>query len=422
MKKIITGFIVTAAVSLLSACAVFAPPATPTPTPSPAPTRAPTATLIPSATLAPSATPLPSATPVPTLNYPAAGMGPTGFPTDVDPLTGLKVTDPALLDRRPIVIKVENLPREHRPQFGLSRADLVYEYYTEQGSTRFAAVYFGQDAERVGPIRSGRFFDVNVVQMYRGIFIFGSAYSAVWNRFVNSDFADRLVLENDFSCPALCRFEPNGRDLLVANTAELGKYVKTRAIDNSRQVLDGMFFQQQAPSGGDPANQVYVRFSGAIYNRWDYDPATGRYLRFSDTQNDINRNNEKYAQLTDGNDGKPIAFENVVTFCVAHEYYFKSDQIEVVDMLMQPGGGNYVACDGKSYPTGSGPAWLARDGKIYQVTYQRAKKDAPLTLLGADGQPFAFKPGQTWFEVIGASSTYKQEAPGVWRFTFAIVP
>ncbi|HMN61059.1 MAG TPA: DUF3048 domain-containing protein, partial [Anaerolinea sp.] len=225
-----------------------APPAAPTPTPSQAPTRAPTATLIPSATLAPSATPLPSATPVPTLNYPAAGMGPTGFPTEVDPLTGLKVTDLTLLDRRPIVIKVENLPREHRPQFGLSRADLVYEYYTEQGSTRFAAVYYGQDAERVGPIRSGRFFDVNVVQMYRGIFIFGSAYSAVWNRFVNSDFADRLVLENEFSCPALCRFEPNGRDLLVANTAELGKYVKTRAIDNSRQALDGMFFQQQAPA------------------------------------------------------------------------------------------------------------------------------------------------------------------------------
>ena len=209
------------------------------------------------------------------------------------------MTDLTLLDRRPIVIKVENLPREHRPQYGLSLADLVYEYYTEQGGTRFAAVFYGQDANKVGPIRSGRFFDVNVVQMYRGIFIFGSAYSAVWNRFVNSDFADRLVLENDFSCPALCRFEPNGRDLLVANTTEMAKYVKTRAVDNSRQVLDGMFFQQQPPANGDLANQVYVRYSGAIYNRWDYDPASGRYLRFEDTQNDIDRKNEVYAQLTD---------------------------------------------------------------------------------------------------------------------------
>jgi hypothetical protein len=56
-----------------------------------------------------------------------------------------------------------------------------------------------------------------------------------------------------------------------------------------------MFFQLAMPSGGSPANQVYVRYSGAIYNRWDYDAASGRYLRFSDVENDINRDNEVYA-------------------------------------------------------------------------------------------------------------------------------
>ncbi len=421
MKNIRAGFIILVSALLLSACGILIAPATPTASPTPR-RAAPSATPQPSATLAPSSTPLPTWTPIPTLDYPAAGLGPANFPNDVDPLTGLKVTDLTLLDRRPVVIKVENLPREHRPQFGLSHADIVYEYYTEQGGTRFATIFYGQDADRVGPIRSGRFFDVNVVQMYRGIFIFGSAYSAVWNRFVNSDFSDRLVLENEFSCPSLCRFEPQGRNLLVAKTADLAAYVKTRAIDNSRQALDGMFFQLQPPANGDLANQVYVRYSGAIYNRWDYDPATGRYLRFEDTQNDIDRKNEVYAQLTDALDATPISAANVVTFCVAHEYYFKSDQIEVVDMLLQLGGGNYVACDGKTYPTGSGPAWLARDGKIYPVMYQRTAKDSPLTLVGQDGKPFAFKPGSTWFEVIGASSTITQETPGVWRFNFAIVP
>ena len=421
MKKIHSGFIILLAVFFLSACNTIL--ATPTPTVIPPTPRVMTLpTLIPSATLAPSSTPLPTWTPVPTLDYPPAGYGPTNFPPDINPLTGLKVSDPAVLDRRPIVIKVENLPREHRPQYGLSLADLVFEYYTEQGGTRFAGVYYGQNAEMVGPIRSGRFFDVSIVQMYRGIFIFGSAYSAVWNRFVNSDFYDRMLLENQFSCPALCRFEPKGRNLLVANTIEVANYAKSRAVDNSRQVLDGMYFQLQPPPNGDLGNQVYVRYSGAIYNRWDYDAASGRYLRYEDTQNDVNRNNEVYAQLTDQLNSKPIAADNVVTFCVAHEYYFKSDQIEVVDMLMQPGGGSYVACDGKSYPTGSGPAWLARDGKMYQVTYLRAKKDAPLSLIGADGQPFPYKPGQTWYEVIGASSSVEQETPGVWRFTFRIVP
>jgi hypothetical protein len=76
----------------------------------------------------------------------------------VNPLTGWRVTDPALLDRRPLLVKVENLPRGSRPQHGLSFADMVFEYYTELGSTRFAALFYGQDAQVVGPIRSARFW------------------------------------------------------------------------------------------------------------------------------------------------------------------------------------------------------------------------------------------------------------------------
>jgi len=100
-----------------------------------------TSTSIPTETMQPTATPTQTPTATPTVDYPVDGRGPTNFDQDVSPLTGLKVTDPAVLERRPIIIKVENLPREHRPQWGLSFADLVYEYYTEFGGTRFAAVF-----------------------------------------------------------------------------------------------------------------------------------------------------------------------------------------------------------------------------------------------------------------------------------------
>ena len=98
-------------------------------------------------------------------------------------------------------------------------------------------------------------------------------------------------------CPALCRLEPNGRDLLVANTAEMAKYVKTRAVDNSRQVLDGMFFQQQPPANGNIAQQVFVRYSGAIYNRWDYDASTRRYLRYAEIDYKHGKYRGSYANL-----------------------------------------------------------------------------------------------------------------------------
>jgi hypothetical protein len=257
--------------------------------------------------------------PTPTRSFPLEGRGPTGFEEDVNPLTGLELADPALLDRRPVMIKIENLPRAHRPQWGLSVADLVYEYYTEFGATRFAAVFYGEDAERVGPIRSGRFFDSNIVQMYKAIFVYGMAYPDVQSRFITSNFANRLIFETNESCPALCRFDPNGQNLLVANTAAMSDYLVMRNVDNTRQNLDGMFFKLEAPQGGSPASQVFIRYSGAIYNRWDYDATSGTYLRFSDKENDIDRQNEVYEQLTDRLNGEPIARQNVAMLCVPHE-------------------------------------------------------------------------------------------------------
>jgi len=100
---------------LLTSCSILTP-AEPTPTPTPLP-PAPTATETP--TPEPTATSVPTATPTPL--YPAEGFGPTNFPEDIDPLTGLKVEDPAILNRRPILIKVQTC-REAAPAIRLSKA------------------------------------------------------------------------------------------------------------------------------------------------------------------------------------------------------------------------------------------------------------------------------------------------------------
>jgi hypothetical protein len=407
---------------LLSACGRAANP-TAAPSPTVEERVAATVKVKPSETAKPTTTPTetpipPTETPtaVPTLAFPAEGRGPTGFESGVNPLTGLAVSNPALLERRPIVIKVENIPREHRPQWGLTLADLVYEYYTEMGSTRFSAIYYGQDSQVVGPIRSGRFFDSNVIEMYKGIFVFGSAYVDVRNRFFNSDFASRLILETTDSCPSVCRYDPGGKNFLVADTAALQDYVKTRNVDNTRQNLDGMFFQQAPPAGGQDALQLFVRYSGAIYNRWDYDAASGRYLRFAETQNDINRNNEVYAQLTDRQTSLPVTADTVVMLCVPHRDYVRTAEMEVLEILMDPKYPSYVGCDGKTYQGGSGAAFAARNGKIYPVSWQRSSLDSVLTLVNPDGSLFAFKPGQTWFEVLGSNSRIENQE-NAWRFT-----
>ena len=367
----------------------------------PEPTALPTFTPPPSS--AATATATQAATPAPTPLYPAEGMGPSGFPADVNPLTGLKVENPALLERRPMVVQVSNLPRNVRPQFGLSLTDIVYEYYTEQGSTRFAALFLGKDAETVGSIRSARMFDASIVRMYKAILAFGSGDVRVRDRLYNSEYASRLVSEFPAGCEPMCRFEPNGVNYLVTNTAELTSYVTESGVPNGRQNLDGMFFKLEPPEGGTASGRVFVHYSGGIYNRWDYDTATGKYARFSETTDNLSGpENDTYAPLTDRLTNQPITADNMLVVLAPHEYY--SQRPEIIDMPFGP----------------SGTAYLFRDGQAYKVLWQRPSAESVLYLTLEDGTtPFPFKPGNTWVEVMGSSSKVAQEGQD-WRFTFQI--
>jgi hypothetical protein len=372
---------------LLGACG----PAVPTgPLPTETIAASPTAA-VPSAT----ATSEPSTAPL----YPLEGYGPGGFPADVNPLTGLVPGDPALLDRRPLLVKISNLPRTVRPQWGLSLADIVFEYYTEEGTTRFAALFYGNDASIVGPIRSARFMDAHLVRGYKAAFAFGSAYDKVIERLYNAEYFDQLFIEGSSS--PMTRYDPNGMNHLVVDTADLSAAMSARAAGNARQDLDGMFFQLEAPSaalaGSGNGTTLVVRFSGSIYDRWDYDPAAGRYLRFVDETDDFNGGlGEVYTQATDRLTEQPLASDNVVVLFALYELYNEAPEVRDVQLV------------------GSGPAYLFRDGRAYQLTWVRDAFSV-VTLIGPGGAPFPFKPGTTWFEVVGSRSTVEVNGQG-WRF------
>ncbi|MCS6994499.1 MAG: DUF3048 domain-containing protein [Anaerolineales bacterium] len=387
---------------LVTACATVIPLSA---SPTPLPTATSTVTVTVTLTVTPTVTetPSPTITPTPTRDYPPEGYGPSGFPSNVNPLTGLKVENPALLERRPIIVKVANLPRAYRPQWGLSLADHVYEYYIEEGTTRFAAVFLGQDAAMVGPIRSGRLFDHHLINMYRANFAFGSADARVRALLYNQSYANRLVIES--ACPPMCRYEPNGVNYLMTNTADLTTYINNRRLreGNGRQNLDGLAFDYDVPTGGQAARVAFVRYSAAIYNRWDYDPQTGKYARFSDTQNDLRQGlDEFYAPLTDRLTGAPITADNVVVLFVSHRYF--SRQPEIIDIVF----------------SGPDKAYLLRDGQMFALQWYRNALDQLFILVGPDGKPFPLKPGNTWFEIVGTSTQLTGGEGGSWRFTFQI--
>ena len=84
------------------------------------------------------------------------------------PLTGLPDPSGASQTRASLGVKIENTP-ESRPQSGLDVADIVYEEMVEGGITRFWAFFNSAAPEVVGPIRSVRFMDPNIVWPFGGV-------------------------------------------------------------------------------------------------------------------------------------------------------------------------------------------------------------------------------------------------------------
>jgi hypothetical protein len=383
--------------------------------PTPGDELEPTATLLPatprpSATAAvfelrPTNTPQATPTPLQVESLPGFGYGPSGFPEDINPLTGLAVTDPALLERRPMAIKISNFPRDVRPQWGLTAADHVYEYYLEDGLTRFLGIFYGQDASRVGPVRSARLFDAHIVRMYKSIFAFGYGDDQVVDELIASEFSHLLVIQHNDNCPPLCRIETgDSYNNLFADTAALSQYITQRGDANQRQNLDGLRFENASmiTFGGGEAERIAVRYSDYSYHLWEYDAATRRYNRSQEAETRA-PGQEVYAPLTDSLNGQQVAADNLVILFVNTDYYYKSKSTEIYNINL----------------LGEGQAYALRDGKIFKITWKRTAPDAILS-LELSGAPFPLKPGNVWFIVLGETSAYRKLDNASWEFTYSI--
>ncbi len=331
-------------------------------------------------------------------------IGPENFDIGINPLTGKLINDPHLLDRRPMAVKISNDPRPMRPQWGLSLADIVYEYYTEWGKTRFIAVFLGNDAELAGPIRSARFFDENIIRMYKSVLAYVGADDRVLKKFYKADFADRLISEWPAGCPPICRIDPKMWNHAITNTAWLSQHVSKLGISNTPQDLRGMAFNESPPGGGEKGTSLSLRFSPYYYSQWNYDFSHQNYIRLEDSQDDDKDQGELFDVLNDRLTGEVISADNVVVLYANYQYIVKKEDAEVVNIDI----------------LGEGDALCFRNGFVYKLKWIRKTKETLLTLLDADGNYFLFKPGQTWFEVVGTSSSTMVGKHGIFSIIFNI--
>jgi hypothetical protein len=347
-------------------------------------------------------TPLPSNTPATAL----APALPLELPPNYNPYTGQIPANAALLERRPIAVKITNFPRRVRGyQFGLSRSDVAYEYYIEDGLTRFIAVFYGQDAEKAGPVRSGRYFDEHIARMYQSYLVFANADERVETHLLESDILQRLVVPTGLNCPPLCRDTTiNDYNNFFINTAGLTEYTRKIGHENVRQELRSSYFELLPPAWPLEVNEITVRYSIYSYHSWRYDSLRRLYLRYADAVDANTRQDEVYEPHVDVLTGEQLSAANVVVLVVHHG--FKSEReraAQVFDILL----------------VNEGQAYIFREGRAIPGIWQRDALEQPIRLFDMGRNPLSLTPGQTYYIVINPEASLEQGEKSV-RFTFSI--
>jgi hypothetical protein len=339
----------------------------------------------------------------------ATPSGETGLSSvAIDPLTGQLPSDPALLNRRPMAIKISNYPREIRPQYGLTLADVVFEYYIEWGDTRFIGIFYGNNAKQVGPVRSGRYFDEHIVRMYHAYYVFNFADPREYKYFISGDLSSFVTTPGNTFCPPFYTFRVSDKIVDINHyetyfdTTKFSDCLAKKGKDNSPQSIRSSFFNLSVPPGGAIVSRIFNNYSVDDYDYWQYDPASGRYLRFQETADTRDNKPESYAPLMDALTNKQVAADNVVELFVSHTFANENEQQDEVYHI------NLV---------NSGNAFVFRDGVAFPARWNRTDLNQPLYLSNLDGSPIYLKPGVTFYQVTG--ETTSDWSSGLdWHFDF----
>lgn len=309
---------------------------------------------------------------------PVSTPTPPGKDKTINPLTGLPVEDPSLLDLSPILVSISNFPISVRPQGGLSFAPHVFEMSIGEGMTRFLAVFYGSYGPQekmdvnLGSIRSGRLPFEDLRTMYDGLVVMAGADPAVGAKLNATVYREKINFEG------------------------ISELAEERTIKRGVPFFQSLDFSPAIQSGGADGRSMEIIWSYLNRVRWTYDGATGKYLR----EQDKSDGKGTYFPATDKLTEEQLAFDNVVLMDVEHTY-LNPTKIEM-DML-------YVIKE---------PAIFFRDGKAYKVYWTSLSPLGPFRFVNEDGSPFPYKPGNTWYEVISNIQQATQKVDGSWFVKF----
>ena len=287
------------------------------------------------------------------------------------PLTGVEaLSAEEVAGTRIVAVKIENSPAA-RPQTNLDQADIVYEALTEGGITRFNALFHSRTPDDIGPVRSARPSDIQLVPQYSALFANSGANTTVLRRLRSSG------IENlDHGGTGAAYWRVRGRSAphnLHVNITRIREAALARGYA-ATQTVDALVFSPSVDPAHGPSvtSGVTVPFSPQNRVDWSYVPDENVYLRENNGQPHVDRSGEQYRARN------------------------------VVVMWAQTSATGPAGIGGRTLEislVGSNRVSVFRDGVRIDGTWE-ASADKPPVFRDAEGRIVRLGPGVTWFQVV----------------------
>ncbi|MBM3698956.1 MAG: DUF3048 domain-containing protein [Actinobacteria bacterium] len=267
-----------------------------------------------------------------------------------------------------LVVKIDDTNAAH-PQIGVEDADVVYVEQVEGGVTRLAAVYSSKLPSLIGPIRSARISDIELLAQFGRV---GFAYSGAQTKMRPVIAAANLEnLSAERNPPSIYGKDPDRPgpfDMILKPDLLL-----ERANSNPKIKIDtataSVFPFGEAPAGETITAVAKIKWLSARYElRWD---AVG----------------EKW--LIYFNDKPKLA-------ATGEHLYADTAIIQIVSITPSIYGDKFGGVTPFSKTTGTGKAVMLRDGFSYQVNWQRDLETELTKWQTITGEVANFKPGRIW--------------------------
>ena len=293
-------------------------------------------------------------------------------PVPVAPLTGLPDPGGAALHRPAMTVKIENDPNS-LPQWGVDKADVVYEEIVNGGITRLAAIFNQNAPQRLEPVRSVRPTDTQIVWPLKGLFVYsgGAQYA------VDSISTAPVQLIDESRAGAAMYRDPNK----YAPYNLVGIAPKLFALATTHTAPPALFhYRHHAVAKGPRVARVVVPFPSIYPVTWTYVPSTDSWNR----------------GMNDFSPAVPVDRTGTGTI---------ESPKNVVVMWVKYLGSYLGAMNSYAFMQGSGPVAIFTNGHEEIGTWSRGpSKGDVVQYRNAKGQTLLLTPGQTWVEVLNSDA------------------